>query len=259
MTHRPAFTILELLVASSLFAGLAVLAAAGFGAVLSSPARIQQSQDAAIQARSAVAEIKSDIEKSTTFTDSASADFNQEVHIFQVVNSGSEQYYGNKVGFQMDMTLIVPVPDDTPNGGKWHIYCTQFADPNGLILGKRLVRYSYDLVPLDMTDPGKCPTDPTNSNEVEAYTKQLFGSSAINPPTVTMLTSDDLAVESLRFYPVWAGPTLPASGDTNPPAIRIELVVLPYSGGEVRKSEKDNAANQISIRTLANRLPAYAP
>lgn len=238
--RRPAFTLIELLIASVLFVSVA-----GFStAIFSTTTRFQfinkQNQSMATQVQLVTDSIRGAIERSVN-TDPTRAP-----HVyFSVQGDGGTQQVSQGLAIYSRRQLSDGSVSGSSGGDEWHYYCVE-----NLSGAYRLARYVIPGQPTLVTTPTV-----VTCTKQGITTSGIFGAATIPDPSY--LTETNVDISALYFIPV----IYSAGQVTNPPALRIEIVAKydpTNSGGESRVSDSFTEAGQLVIRKTATRADGSA-
>jgi prepilin-type N-terminal cleavage/methylation domain-containing protein len=255
MARKPAYTLIELLIASTIFASVAVLATATLAGTFRLLRVSRETHDVGSQGEASLSQISQDVAAATGTPGLRTLTLG-DTHLYSVP--------GENAVLPDDGLIAINVPKRDVNGAilagqtEVHVYCSELqspASPAMTITGKRLARYV--LSGTDLTAFGSLASGDRVCTP--ASIKELFGLSGL--PVGQYLTEAPVRAISLRFWSLWSDQSsAPAAYDVDAPGVRMELAVryfaqnvLSGSAPEARVSDSSYLSPQLVLEDIAAR------
>ncbi|MEI6477993.1 MAG: prepilin-type N-terminal cleavage/methylation domain-containing protein [bacterium] len=287
--NLPGFTLLEMLVAVSVFVLVASVATVTLATTVRLQANESQSQQLAAQSQQVMQAITSDLQSSINYysdsTGSTPLDWPFAPSInktmaaaIQVVQFNQSDYsqmafcaHGNYLCYEPDNILVMTMPvfDSAGAGtGKFikRIYCPEPTPGASAIAGKRLARFTSEpLTTLPSFDPdGSQLSRPRSCTASDL--QAMFKGGSVMLTTVDYVTAPTMEVLSLRFIPVFTNLTSinpSRTAGVDPAAVTIQLTArYNVANGKPALSGRagDNSliSTPMTFRFIANRHSDYS-
>jgi prepilin-type N-terminal cleavage/methylation domain-containing protein len=260
MSKRPAFTLLELLIAAAIFSGVAVISTSTVTSTVRLQQSEKQSQQIAVQLNQ-VAQVVHDAVEHASAPDATTPT----LQVLELTG-GADPYWPSN--YNDDLLTVVPLSSD--GQGEYlnqHndrlVICPelQYDDSSpAKVIGKRLVEFTispYSVV-ADVTRVSQ------NNYCSKASLASLFNVSGASVSGPIYLTEPNVLINNFRAWPLWVLPDSPPGGnqslyDVDPNGIRFE-VTGQYSLSNTLTSQQTTEARanstafpQIVVRNSAFR------
>jgi prepilin-type N-terminal cleavage/methylation domain-containing protein len=255
MARKSAYTLVELLIASTIFASVAVLATATLAGTFRLLRVSRETHDVGAQGQAALSVISQDV-ASAVGTPAIRTLTLGDTHLYGVL--------GENAVLPDDGLIAINVPKRDVAGAilagqtEVHVYCSELQSPDSTALtitGKRLTRYV-----LGGTDLNAFASQASGNRLcTPAGIKELFGLAGF--PIGQYLTEGPVRAISLRFWSIWSDQSsAPAAYDVDAPGVRMELAVryftqnvLSADAPEARVNDSSYLSPQLVLRYIALR------
>jgi type II secretory pathway pseudopilin PulG len=272
-THSSAFTLIEILIAATVFVVVAMLGTATMTSIVSSQVVNQQSQSVVSQVNRALGMMKEDIEHATRGSTSAP-------NIY-VISTKLNTFSYNKPltqannSFPKDYALVILNAATQQADGSWAtnlntsqtiVYCADTivqSQTNLTVMGKQLYRFvitgasgiSYNQNSnFNSNNAFTCPEFDQDGSMIDSTNKfeSIFNSSNLTI-TPTQLTDVTVGINNLDIQAVWpSGSSSPSLID--PPAINVQ-VAAEYNSLINNSQRASQTINQVVLGFFATPAP----
>lgn len=280
--RKPAYTLIELLITSAIFAGVAVLSTGIFSAIINGPVEQGKQQQVQGQVQALADAIAADLRASRSFpanlTD-PNASYRGRIGIFFEERSGQDiPVNGRQETWADSVVLAVPVPKpgaaQEPNKeqGEWHVYCTD-TGAGGKTMRRYVVPFDRGAVPDEgymvkagSTLPkGVCNKDrATDTPPADLPIFRFASGTPGNPDLSSRIFDSPVIGSNTSILTFLANPILSSadSSATTPPAVRLEIAAKStlfemQSTREFSGADRDKAEQPVVYRSVISLRSPY--